>query len=101
MSRSYSSPSQADGWAAAEPEPVAPVAQRSAAHVVGCWRGEFRYRAQPLVRRSRWPSPRAERLLLQDAGLTVRGGGRGAGDAAARVAGARALRGPLVSALVA
>src|SRR5512132_345163 len=46
-------------------------------------------------------SRRADRLLLPDAGLSLRGGGRGSGDHAARVAEHGSLRGPGVAALLA
>src|SRR5438067_1245489 len=50
---------------------------------------------------ARGAPPRADRLLLPDARLAVRGRGRRAGDAAAGVAELRPLRGPRGAALVA
>src|SRR4029079_5999445 len=58
----------------------------------------IRGRATP---RARAAPPRADGALLPHARLAVRGRGRGAGDAAARLEGARPVRGPLVRALVA
>ena len=51
--------------------------------------------------RPRAPSARADRLLLPHARLAVRGRGRRAGHAAARLARARPLRGPRLAALLA
>src|SRR6266404_9555258 len=76
-------------------------AQNSSAHVVGCPNGGFDAFADAVLRRPRATPARVDRPLLPDARLAVRGRGRRAGHAAARVALARALRGALLAALVA